>query len=89
VAGVPVAIAAGLCPQATLEVELEQFLGVEVLGSGLEVALGQELGGGCPAAGAVVDRDGLPADGEGVLVVLGREGMQGVAAVAVQVAALR
>jgi hypothetical protein len=37
--------------------------------------------------GAVVDRDGLPADGEGVLVVLGREGMQGVAAVAVQVAA--
>jgi hypothetical protein len=80
-------MAAGLCPQATLEVELEQVLGVEVLGSGLELAFGQELGGGCPAAGAVVDQEGPPADVEGVLVVVGREGVQGVAAVAVQVAA--
>jgi hypothetical protein len=45
VAGIPVAVAAGLCPQATLEVELEQVLGVEVLRSGRELAFGQELGG--------------------------------------------
>jgi hypothetical protein len=43
-------MAAGLCPQATLEVELEQLLGVEVLGSGGELAFGQELGGGHLAA---------------------------------------
>jgi hypothetical protein len=65
-------MAAGLCPQATLEVELEQVLGVEVLRSGRELAFGQELGGRSPAAGGVSDEDGPPADVEGVLVVVGK-----------------
>jgi hypothetical protein len=38
-------MAAGLGPQAPLEPELEQLLGPEVPGSGLEPALGQELPG--------------------------------------------
>jgi hypothetical protein len=40
------------------------------------------------AAVGIGEQDGSPADDEGVLVVLGREAVQGVAAVAVQVLAV-
>ena len=64
-------MAAGRRPQATLEVELEQVLGVEARRDGRELAFGQELGGCHLAAVGVVDQHGAAAEAEGVLIGVG------------------
>ena len=80
-------MAAGLCPQATLEEELEEVLGLEASRGGHKLPFGQELGRGLLAAAGIGDQHGPPADHEGVFVVVGWEAVQGVTAVAVQVLA--
>ena len=80
-------MAACLCPQATLEEELEEVLGLEACRGGHKLPFGQELGRGLLAVAGIGDQHGPPADHEGVLVVVGWEAVQGVTAVAVQVLA--
>jgi hypothetical protein len=63
-------------------------LGLDAWWGGVQPPFGQELVGGRLAAVGIGEQDGSPADHEGVLVVLGREAVQGVAAVAVQVLAV-
>ena len=80
-------MAAGLCPQATLEEEFEEVLGLEASRGGRKLPFGQELGRDLLAAAGIGDQHGPPADHEGVLVAVGWEAVQGVTAVAVQVLA--
>ena len=53
-------MAAGLCPQATLEEELEEVLGLEACRCGRELPFGQELGRGLLAAAGIGDQHGPP-----------------------------
>jgi hypothetical protein len=74
--------------ETSFELEDEELLLRESFGRYLEATLAEELGLKCSASFAVIDELGSACEREGVLVLICRERVHRVSAIAVEVAAL-